>query len=615
MRAGVYELLRGIVQSFPHLRGIGRTPLGIAIRKHLVRPPPLANADDMAFFPPPLNYETYRRARIEECRSLYPDVREKGLLSFITTVWNTDAIFLDALAQSLANQQGGLAGVEWLILDNGSTKEETLRCFEKLKSLPFVRLERVDENLGIIGGMRYVLERARNRYVLPLDSDDLLYPQCVSILVNAVRAHRYPPLLYSDEDKVDHNGYRDAYHKPDWDPVLFVHSCYIAHLCAIDRQLALSLGAYDDPEMEGCHDWDTFMRFYRAGHSPVHVPEVLYSWRIHQQSTSGNIDSKSFIHNSHVALQNKFLATAGMSTKYRVNHSPLFNKTPDWRFQRLDGATPPLRTILMTDARHGTREPGRPAGFPNWDCAIAALSEGTGALRRSAAPLAQTGGLVHLLWDQVEEQGNDGALEALQFFELFPDTAMVGGRVWSPSLEIVAAGSYFGFGQGCDTPDRRRPRADPGFFAQMWKPHSVSAVSSQLLVVDAAFLVAALDRLAVRGAPATPAYLGAWLGTEARRQGRRVVYTPFLAGRARVDWEARISDEERRAFVSLSTDVIPETQFLSPRLGLDPSAAYTAVDEKRRRSHLARIGLTKDRFVPAHSAPQPTAAPSTFQTS
>lgn len=599
MRAGVYELLRGIVQRFPHLRGIGRTPLGTAMRKHLVRaPPPATSAGDVMFFPPPLSYETYRLARIEECRAIYPDVREEGLLSFISTVWNTNAIFLDALTQSLVNQQGGLAGVEWLILDNGSTKKETLDYLERLKSLPFVRMERVDRNLGIIGGMRHVLERARNRYVLPLDSDDLLYPQCVSIFVNAIRAHGYPPLLYSDEDKVDRNGYRDAYHKPDWDPVLFVHSCYIAHLCAIDRGLALSLGAYDDPKMEGCHDWDTFMRFYRAGHIPVHIPEVLYSWRMHQQSTSGNIDSKFYIHDSHIALQNKFLATAGTLVKYRVDYSPLFNETPDWRFQRLDGATPPLRTILMTEARHVTREPERPAGFLNWDCALVALSGGLEAVRRSAAPLAKAGGLVQLLWDKVDVKGNDWALEALHFFELFPDAAMVGGRIWSPSLEILAAGAYFGFGRGCDTPDRRRPRADPGFFAQMWKPHSVSAVSSQLLVIDAAFLVAAIDRLAARGAPATPAYLGAWLGAEARRQRRRVVYTPFLAGRARADWDARINEEERRAFVSLSTDIIPETQFLSPRLGLDPPAAYMAANDERRRNHLARIGLSKINSFP-----------------
>ncbi|MDI7046710.1 glycosyltransferase, partial [Escherichia coli] len=115
---------------------------------------------------------------------------------------------------------------------------------DELAAHPCVRLIRVEKNLGIVGGLRVCLEAARNRYVVPLDADDLIASDCVRVLTSSLKAAGYPALAYTDEDKCDETSYRDPYYKPDWDPVLFAHSCYISHLCAIDRTLALQHGAY-----------------------------------------------------------------------------------------------------------------------------------------------------------------------------------------------------------------------------------------------------------------------------------------------------------------------------------------------------------------------------------
>src|ERR1700683_3358576 len=113
-----------------------------------------------------------------------------------------------------------------------------------------------------------------------------------------IQSNNYPPLLYSDEDHLLGNLTIDPYFKPGWDPVLFVNSCYIAHLCAIDRRLGERLGIYTDSETNGYHDWDSFTRFVRAGYTAVHIPEVLYSWRMHPNSTAANSASKDYIYTS-----------------------------------------------------------------------------------------------------------------------------------------------------------------------------------------------------------------------------------------------------------------------------------------------------------------------------
>ena len=180
-------------------------------------------------------------------------------------------------------------------MDNGSDRADTKEVLDRLAEHPAVHLDRSCQNEGIIGGLRRCLAMARNRYIAQLDHDDLLSPDCLRILTTSLREANYPALAYTDEDKIEEGRPRDAYFKPDWDPVLFVHSCYIAHLCVMDREVALKLGCYSDPGVQGSPDWDSFVRFYRAGHTPHHVPEIVYSWRMHAQSTAKNIASKDYI--------------------------------------------------------------------------------------------------------------------------------------------------------------------------------------------------------------------------------------------------------------------------------------------------------------------------------
>ena len=78
--------------------------------------------------------------------------------------------------------QAGGTKFEWYVLDNGTTRVDTRAFLSKLAKEPYVRLERVEANLGIIGGMRHCRDRATGRYILPLDSDDYLFPDCVRTL-------------------------------------------------------------------------------------------------------------------------------------------------------------------------------------------------------------------------------------------------------------------------------------------------------------------------------------------------------------------------------------------------------------------------------------------------
>jgi glycosyltransferase involved in cell wall biosynthesis len=542
------------------------------------------------------HYAVARFASPAERRAHYIEP-EAGLVSLLSPVWNTDPAYLEALAESVFAQDCG-PGFEWVILDNGSERADTRAALEKLASHPAARLERVENNIGIIGGMSQCLARARNRYIAPLDSDDLLTPDCLRILTTSLRQAGYPALAYTDEDKIENGQPRDPYFKPDWDPVLFVHSCYIAHLCAIDRRLALELECYSDPDVQGSHDWDSFMRFYRAGHTPHHVPHVVYSWRMHPQSTSGNIASKDYIFDSQRRVIERFIASSAHPNSYHVVPSPLFAGTPDWRIAPAKPGTVAITTIVV-GADAGAPVPVDPP-HPNHRRMQLVDASDLVVLLRLVEGCAAEHRLVHLLAADATVLDASWAAEAQAMFDLFPDLAILGGRIESQGA-LIAADGYFGFGHGWETPNLGRNVSDPGYFAQAWKPHSVNTVPVQHCVVRADFLALTLQKLIGSGLRVPD--LVPWLGAAAARCGKRVVYSPFFLARSRARLSLPPDEQMRSAFLRAYGELVPERRLLSPHLGLTRETAYQYVDAQTRHAQEQAIhGVPALTYSQEHAA-------------
>ena len=520
------------------------------------------------------DYERFRKDRLLERRRAGRWMQTPGLLSFVTSAYNTDPKFLTALASSLFLQDGG-TGFEWVLLDNGSTKQETRECLRNISRHPCVRFERVETNRGIIGGMRHCLEQATGRYILPLDSDDVVEPDCVHVLTRFIVDAGFPTLLYTDEDKLSDDHFVMPYFKSDWDPVLFLHSCFIAHLCAMDREKALALELYTEPRAEGCHDWDSFIRFMNAGHVPTHIPEVLYSWRMHQQSTAGNIDSKGYISDSHRSVLQHYLDIKKVPHIELVK-SPLFQFNVDWWFKR-ERSNPVSHAAVHIER----------ASDASWTitCNSEELrldsKDGLSHFARMVKRLNTE--LVSIRWGDVKAEDDEWLWEAMGLIELFPDTVMVGGVLHDGS-KVIDGPRLFGFGRGCDCPDRGRSISDPGYSAYMWKQRSVSAVSSGHCVIKKHFLEEALAEIISNRAGLE--MLGPWLGGLAREGRKRVVYTPFMRSNARFVPEEMANQHDWSHFLSRFWHLLPEERLVSPRLGLDENSAYIPVSDSVREKHV-----------------------------
>ena len=428
----------------------------------------------------------------------YPARPERGLLSIISTVYDTPPDYLRELAASLRTQTW--SDYEWVLLDNGSRSEETRRALAEIASDARVKPRRVERNLGIIGGMRHVLEQATGRYVLPVDSDDYLFPDALAIVAAVLQREGYPPLGYSDEDKLRDGRHLDPYFKPDWDPVLFRNLCYIAHLCAIDRERALQLGVYSDPAAEGCHDWDTFFRFTRAGSTPVHIPELLYSWRMHGGSTAANVDAKDYVINSQRHVLERHLGETGLGDRFEVVRSPYFPVSPDWWIRRRRQAPLPVALVLHGDGDVDPRYPAaRVTRAPIGEAPVRAW-------QRAAADATA----VVSFDTRLVPASDEWLWELTGLRESFGDAAIVGGRLLDADRLIVGSG---------------RSADDPGAFGTALKQRTVEQVDLRLALFDAEWLrgldAAGLDGLTLDA-------LSAELARRAHRDRRRVIASPFV---------------------------------------------------------------------------------------
>ena len=93
--------------------------------------------------------------------------------------------------------------------------------------------------------------------------------------------------IYSDEDKITEDGRMrvDPHFKPDWSPDTLRSYNYIAHLAVIKRDLLEKIGWFREA-YDGSQDYDLFLRATEYAHKIVHIPNVLYHWRIIEGSTA-----------------------------------------------------------------------------------------------------------------------------------------------------------------------------------------------------------------------------------------------------------------------------------------------------------------------------------------
>jgi O-antigen biosynthesis protein len=211
--------------------------------------------------------------------------------SIVTPVYETPVPVLWRMLESVRGQRFG--DWELCLVDDASPSPEVRATLEQAqREDPRIRLLVRDENGGIVAASNDALAMATGEFVALLDHDDVLHPDALALVDEALRAEPEADYLYTDEDKLDEDGHHQGpFLKPDWSPERMRTQMYTCHLSVFRRSLLDQLGGFDR-EFEGAQDWDMVLRATERARAVVHLPRILYHWRGIASSAASGGDVK-----------------------------------------------------------------------------------------------------------------------------------------------------------------------------------------------------------------------------------------------------------------------------------------------------------------------------------
>ncbi|MBQ8554516.1 MAG: glycosyltransferase [Clostridia bacterium] len=205
-------------------------------------------------------------------------------LSFLIPTYNTRPEHLNALADSLLAQS--CPNWEACLYDGASPHANTRAALAALAERdPRFRVMLGTSNEGISGNTNRAFVMATGDVIALCDHDDLLAPDAVRCILQAADAGA--DLIYTDEDKVTGDGmhFYDPHVKGDFAPDSLRSGNYICHLTALSRELMLSVGGLRSA-CDGSQDHDLVLRASERARKIVHIPRILYHWRMLDTSFS-----------------------------------------------------------------------------------------------------------------------------------------------------------------------------------------------------------------------------------------------------------------------------------------------------------------------------------------
>ncbi len=226
------------------------------------------------------------------------------LISIVVPVHETPAAFLRELLASIAAQTSD----RWQLcaVDDGSASPEPWRILQEFAAQhpDRVVLKRREQAGGIALASNDAIAMASGDYIAFCDHDDVLRSDAVAMLSEAIRANPGVDVVYSDHDILEPDGGRaEPRLKPGWSPDLLRSYMYWGHIKCYRAGLVRELHGLRS-EFRGAEDYDLALRAAERTQRIVHVPEVLYHWRRHEQSTSSGGTQKAYsIHSGLAALQ------------------------------------------------------------------------------------------------------------------------------------------------------------------------------------------------------------------------------------------------------------------------------------------------------------------------
>lgn len=260
------------------------------------------------------------RAKVGELEAQRLMLGDGPLISLVVPCFNSNGAFLAELVESVAAQS--YTCWELLLVDASPESPVVSRAVaeagdERVRRVP------LEQNGGIVLNTNAGIAAATGDYVAFLDHDDLLEPDALFWYARTVVEKSAPEVMFCDEDLFKERGeWRQPIFKTRLNvDLLYSHNC-VTHLLCVRRALLEEIGT-STPDVEGAQDYDLTLRALAAGARFEHIPRVLYHWREHAGSTSGdNALSKPYAREAGRLALERHMAQRGIAASVSESSEP-----------------------------------------------------------------------------------------------------------------------------------------------------------------------------------------------------------------------------------------------------------------------------------------------------
>ncbi|WP_456381009.1 glycosyltransferase [Thiolapillus sp.] len=431
----------------------------------------------------------------------------RPLISIVMPVYDPPVELLIQAIESVRKQI--YPDWELCIADDCSANEQIrviIKSYaEKDKRIKYVFRK---ENGHISKASNSALQLATGDFVALMDHDDLLSEHALFWVAHAVQENPEGKLFYSDEDKIDLQGIRhDPYFKCDWNLDLFYSHNMFSHLGVYDASLLGDTGGFREG-LEGSQDYDLALRCIEKVEDSqiIHIPRVLYHWRVMPGSTALDASEKPYaMIAGERAINDHFARTGveaecrllgfGYRVKYRIQADPLVSVIIPTRDE-----VDILRTCLDSIYEKTT--------YKNYEIIIIdngsrceetqeyllelQQTQGIKIIRddgefnfsslNNKGVAAASGEIVALVNNDVEVI-SPGWMTEMVSQACRPEIGAVGCRLIYPDNTLQHAGIILGLGGLAAYSHRCIPKESPGYFGRAMLLQSISAVTAACLFV------------------------------------------------------------------------------------------------------------------------------------
>lgn len=232
-------------------------------------------------------YDTFGDSEKIEITRQIEKLKSRPLISIVMPVYDPPLDFLDQAIWSIRRQS--YPNWELCIADDLS-KNDAVRDLVQLHVREDLRIKLVlrQENGHISLASNSAIDLATGDFIALVDNDDLLTEHALYWIADAINMNPEAGIIYSDEDKLNEEGKRvEPYFKSEWNLYLARSHNMVCHLGVYRAELVREVGGFRTG-FEGAQDHDLMLRCAEklSPEKIVHIPKVLYHWRLHSGSTA-----------------------------------------------------------------------------------------------------------------------------------------------------------------------------------------------------------------------------------------------------------------------------------------------------------------------------------------